>query len=97
MGFNEDLITKVYKNIHPINLQEAIDYMNKNNNNKFLHSFIPNNNNVCLICEEKRDAHDTTNDLLQIEDDEDDIEIPNYRIYKDSLEKYREKKESYKE
>ena len=35
MGFPEDLIKKVYKNIHPVNIQEAIGYMNKDDNNKF--------------------------------------------------------------
>ena len=40
-----------------MNIQEAIDYINKDDNNKFIHSFIPNNKDICLICEEKRNAH----------------------------------------
>ena len=90
MGFEENLINKVYKNIRPINLQEALDYLNKDEKDKFIHSFIPNEKNICLICEEKRGAHaeDTSigynNDILL---------IPN-KIYSDDSEKNRERKNS---
>ena len=57
MGFKEDLINKIYNNIHPVSLQEALDYLNKDDKDKFIHSFVPNDRNICLICEEKRDAH----------------------------------------
>ena len=89
MGFDEKLINKVYKNIKPNSLQEAIDYISKNNNDKFIHTYIPSYRNVCLICEEKREAHAG-------EKYEGDFITPtstNSRIYRDSLEKYREKKE----
>ena len=92
MGFKEDLIAKVYKNIHPVNLQEALDYLNKNENDKFIHSFIPNDRNVCLICEEKQSAHAGE---ISKDDDDDIIPITN-RVFRDSLEKYREKKEPKK-
>ena len=93
MGFNEDLINKIYKNIHPVNLQEALDYLNIDSNNKFIHSFIPNDRNVCLICEEKRNAHSSESSKI----DEEDIPLTSInRVYKDSLEKYREKKENRK-
>ena len=92
MGFKEDLISKIYKNIHPVNLQEALDYLNKNEKDKFIHSFIPNDRNVCLICEEKQNAH-----AGEISKDEDDDIIPiTDRVYRDSLDKYREKKEPKK-
>ena len=92
MGFKRDLINKVYKNIHPVNLQEAIDYMNKDKNDKYLHSYIPNDRLVCLICEEKRNAHAGES----LNNDEDIIIPPINRVYRDSLEKYREKKEQKK-
>ena len=93
MGFNEDLINKIYKNIHPVNLQEALDYLNTDSNNKFIHSFIPNDRDVCLICEEKRNMH--ASESSNIEDD--DFVLPTInRVYRDSLEKYREKKENRK-
>ena len=94
MGFQEDLIKKVYKNIHPVNLQEAIDYMNKDDKDKFIHSFIPNNdNNICLICEEKRNAHASETFEFNDNDEEEDEIMPTTNIViRDSLEKYREKK-----
>ena len=92
MGFNEDLITKIYKNIHPVNIQEAIDYMNKDDNNKFIHSFIPNDKNVCLICEEKGNAHADEDN----KDEEDDIIVQNKRILYDSLEIYEKKRQAKK-
>ena len=88
MGFNEDLITKIYKNIHPVNIQEAIDYMNKDDNNKFIHSFIPNDKNVCLICEEKGNAHADEDN----KEEEDDIIVQDKRILHDSLEIYEKKR-----
>ena len=92
MGFKEDLIIKVYKNIHPIILQEAIDYMNKDENDKYIHSFIPNDKNICLICEESQNNH--SNEETKIEKD---IVIPTTnRVYRDSLEYAKEKKESKK-
>ena len=94
MGFKEDLINKIYKNIHPVNLQEALDYLNKDEKDKFTHSFIPNNRNVCLICEEKRNAHA---DGTLITDDVNDFIAPTTnRVHRDSLEKYRERKGSKK-
>ena len=91
MGFKEDLINKIYKNIHPVNLQEALDYLNIDSNNKFIHSFIPNDRNLCLICEENRNAHagekEEQNNIL--------ITTTNPAL-KDSFEKYREKKEGRK-
>ena len=81
MGFEEDLINTIYKNMNPIDIQEAIDFLNKNERGQFTHSFLINENNVCTICGKGRNAHES--DLLFIEDnndsphdslDEDDIE-----------------------
>ena len=30
MGFEEDMINTIYKNMNPIDIQEAIDFLNKN-------------------------------------------------------------------
>ena len=66
--------------------------MNKDDNDKFLHSFIPNDRYVCLICEEKRNAHADQTIQYEIEEEEEIVSIN--RIYRDSLEKYRGRKES---
>ena len=42
MGFKFQLINTIYNNMHPINLQEALDYLNKNDKGKFTHSYIEN-------------------------------------------------------
>ena len=59
MGFPRDLIDKIYSVMHPESLDEALDYLNKNDKDKFTHSYIPNNtSNVCSICGYKRSDHD---------------------------------------
>ena len=59
MGFQKELIDKIYSVMHPENLDEALDYLNKNDKDKFTHSYIPNNtSNVCSICGYKRSDHD---------------------------------------
>ena len=59
MGFQKDLIDKIYSVMHPENIEEALDYLNKNDKDKFTHSYIPNNtSNVCSICGYKRSDHD---------------------------------------
>ena len=65
MGFEEELINTIYKNIHPINLQEALDYLNKNEKGQFTHSFLINENNVCTICGKSRKDHES--DTLFVE------------------------------
>jgi hypothetical protein len=67
MGFPKDLIDKIYSVMHPENLEEALDYLNKNDKDKFTHSYIPNNTtNVCSICGYKRSDHavDDIDDII---------------------------------
>ena len=67
MGFPKDLIDKIYSVMHPENLEEALDYLNKNDKDKFTHSYIPNNTtNVCSICGYKRADHavDDIDDII---------------------------------
>ena len=67
MGFEEDMINTIYKNMNPIDIQEAIDFLNKNERGQFTHSFLINENNVCTICGKGRNAHES--DLVFVEDD----------------------------
>ena len=60
MGFKSQLINTIYNNIHPIDLQEALDYLNKNDKGKFTHSYIENERFVCSICNQGRYAHENT-------------------------------------
>ena len=69
MGFEEDLINTIYNNMHPIDLQEALDYLNKNEKGQFTHSYLVNENNVCTICGKGRNAHES--DTLFVENDDD--------------------------
>ena len=70
MGFEEDLINTIYNNMHPIDLQEALDYLNKNERGQFTHSFLINENNVCTICGKGRNAHG--GDTLFVENNNED-------------------------
>ncbi len=60
MGFKSQLINTIYNNMHPIDLQEALDYLNKNDKGKFTHSYIENDRFICAICSQGRDAHENT-------------------------------------
>ena len=71
MGFEEELINTIYNNMHPINLQEALDYLNKNEKGQFTHSFLINENNVCTICGKGRKDHES--DPLFVEDNNDTV------------------------
>ena len=57
MGFDKILVDKIYQTIYPMNIEEALDYLQKDNNNKFIHSYMPNNLNVCSICGNARATH----------------------------------------
>ena len=60
MGFKSQLINTIFNNIHPVDLQEALDYLNKNDKGKFTHSYIENDRFVCTICNQGRYAHENT-------------------------------------
>ena len=57
--------------MHPANIEEALDYLNKNDKDKFTHSYIPNASNVCSICGYKRSDHQI-DDLIKDDDYNDD-------------------------
>ena len=82
MGFPRPLIDKIYSVIHPANIEEALDYLNKNDKDKFTHTYVENtenNSHVCSICGYKRSDHaiddiinapvDNNNDKIEIKDD----------------------------
>ena len=60
MGFKFNLINTIYNNMHPADLQEALDYLNKNDQGKFTHSYIENERFICSICSQARNAHENT-------------------------------------
>ena len=60
MGFKSNLINTIYNNIHPIDLQEALDFLNKNDQGRFTHSYIENERFICSICNQGRNAHENT-------------------------------------
>ncbi len=60
MGFKSTLINTIYNNMHPTDLQEALDYLNKNDQGKFTHSYIENDRFICAICSQARNAHENT-------------------------------------
>ena len=60
MGFKYNLINTIYNNMHPADLQEALDYLNKNEQGKFTHSYIENERFICAICSQARNAHENT-------------------------------------
>ena len=60
MGFKSQLINTIYSTIHPVDLQEALDYLNTNDNGKFTHSYIENDRFVCAVCLKGRYAHENT-------------------------------------
>ena len=60
MGFKSNLINTIYNNMHPVDLQEALDYLNKNDQGRFTHSYIENDRFVCAICSQGRHAHENT-------------------------------------
>ena len=69
MGFEPDLVDIIYKNMNPIDIQEALDFLNKNEKGQFTHSYLVNENNVCTICGKGRNAHES--DTLFVEDNDD--------------------------
>ena len=66
MGYPRALIDRIYSVIHPQNIEEALDYLNKNDNDKFTHSYIPNESNFYSICGYKRSDHAIDEFILDI-------------------------------
>ena len=57
MGFEKLLVDRIYRTVYPTNIEEALDYLQKDENDKFTHSYVPNTLNVCSICGKLRTAH----------------------------------------
>ena len=57
MGFDKLLVEKIYKTVYPVNIEEALDYLEKDKDDKYTHSYIASNLNVCSICGKLRTAH----------------------------------------
>ena len=72
MGFEADLINTIYRNMNPIDLQEALDFLNKNEKGQFTHSFLINENNVCTICGKGRNEHESDTIFVENDDDKSD-------------------------
>ena len=66
MGFNAQLVDRIYRKVFPTNIEEALDYLQKNDNDKFIHSYIADNLNLCAICGNIRSAHAGESDLLDL-------------------------------
>ena len=67
MGFDKLLVNKIYSTVFPQNIDEAIDYLQKDKNDKFTHSYIANTLNVCSICGKLRTAHANESLLMEQE------------------------------
>ena len=57
MGFEKLLVDKIYKTVYPVNIEEALDYLEKDKDDKYTHSYMASNLNVCSICGELRTVH----------------------------------------
>ena len=57
MGYDKDLVDIIYKNVYPVNIDEALDYLYKNEYNNFIHSYISSSLGVCAICEKSENFH----------------------------------------
>ena len=57
VGYDRHLIDIIYKNVFPVNIDEALDYLYKNKDNKFAHAYIATDSNVCAICEQEKSEH----------------------------------------
>lgn len=57
LGYPKATIDLIYKNICPVNIDEALDYLYKNSMGQYIHTYIPNSQNKCAICEEISSNH----------------------------------------
>ena len=72
MGFDKLLVDRIYRTVYPSNIEEALDYLQKDENDKFTHSYVANNLNVCSICGKIRTVH--AGETLLIQDRERETE-----------------------
>ena len=57
MGYDKDLVDIIYRNVYPVNIDEALDYLFKNENDEFMHSYIASSSGLCSICEQMESSH----------------------------------------
>ena len=57
IGYDKDLVDIIYKNAFPANIDECLDYLHKNSDNLFTHSYISTKLGICAICEQNKLAH----------------------------------------
>ena len=89
MGFPRALIDKIYAVIRPANIEEALDYLSRNEKDKFTHSYMPNASNVCSICGYKSSEHQMDDKLGElVEKNEEKIEEKKNNILDDLALKY---------
>ena len=83
-GYDKDLIDKIYKNAFPVNIKEALDFLKKNDDNKFTHLYMETSSGKCAICEKDKSSH--TNDFKPEYNRNDTLKLSNkYYNYDRSL------------
>ena len=61
-GYDISLIDAIYRNACPVNIDEALDYLYKNEENLFTHPYISTSSGLCAICEQKDILHSKNKD-----------------------------------
>ena len=65
MGYNKILVDNIYKNVYPVNIDEALDYLYKDNSDKFTHTFISSSSSgLCSICLESESSHSNSKQFI---------------------------------
>ena len=59
IGYDKNLVDIIFKNAFPANIDECLDYLYKNSDNLFTHSYISTKSGKCAICEQKKYDHST--------------------------------------
>ena len=57
MGFDKLLVDRIYSRVFPTNLEDALDYLQKDDNDKYTHSYIADDLGLCSICGKIRSVH----------------------------------------
>ena len=69
MGYPRALIERIYSVIKPDSIDEALDYLNKNDNDKFTHSYLEDESKVvCSICGFKSSDHAINDNIIPKEE-----------------------------
>ena len=64
-GYGINLIDTIYRNVYPVNIDEALDYLYKNEQNLFTHPYISTSSGLCAICEQNSTSHATVKDVTK--------------------------------